>query len=249
MDLRAFPTPFGAAQNYLMRESAHLVGAAAAVMVEVQNLHPGSTWQADRFDEMNLAHAREMIQNYLRSSERDDPCEVPLLSLSGAHVVATRQQLVDDKHWYESQHVNRCRRAMRMDHCVYSLIYRPRAGTASCLCLFREWGDKTAFSTRDAKVLEVLHFSWFNTQKRPTLDASPAPSSPVSLTPRLQEVLELLLDGLTEREIGERLGVSVHTVHAHIVALYRKYNVSSRAKLMARTMRPTQDSAPPSLDG
>ncbi|QDV76790.1 response regulator transcription factor [Botrimarina mediterranea] len=49
-------------------------------------------------------------------------------------------------------------------------------------------------------------------------------------------VLGHALSGLTEKEIALRLHRSQHTVNSHLRAIYRHYNVSSRAELMARAI-------------
>jgi RNA polymerase sigma factor (sigma-70 family) len=48
------------------------------------------------------------------------------------------------------------------------------------------------------------------------------------LTPRERDVLKLVATGLTNREIGERLGVSPRTIDAHLRSIYRKIGVASR---------------------
>lgn len=48
------------------------------------------------------------------------------------------------------------------------------------------------------------------------------------LTPREREVLELLAEGLTYAEIGERLSISSRTVDAHLRSIYSKLEVRSR---------------------
>jgi DNA-binding CsgD family transcriptional regulator len=45
-------------------------------------------------------------------------------------------------------------------------------------------------------------------------------------------VLELLLDGHTEPQIGEILGRSRHTVHDHTKAIYAALGVTSRVQLV-----------------
>jgi DNA-binding CsgD family transcriptional regulator len=50
------------------------------------------------------------------------------------------------------------------------------------------------------------------------------------LTQRQRQVLSLLLGGAAEKEIAAGLGISQHTTHSHIKAIYRHLRVSSRAQ-------------------
>jgi ATP/maltotriose-dependent transcriptional regulator MalT len=60
------------------------------------------------------------------------------------------------------------------------------------------------------------------------------------LTPREREVLGLLAQGLTNRQIGERLVISEHTVHRHVSSILRKLDVPSRAAAAAAAVRAGQ---------
>ena len=50
------------------------------------------------------------------------------------------------------------------------------------------------------------------------------------LTPRERDVLELVTNGKSNREIAERLDVSVNTVKSHILSVYSKLNVNRRTQ-------------------
>ena len=52
---------------------------------------------------------------------------------------------------------------------------------------------------------------------------------PAGLTEREVEVLQLLARGCTEREIAARLVISAGTTHTHVVHIYEKAGVSTRA--------------------
>jgi DNA-binding NarL/FixJ family response regulator len=72
----------------------------------------------------------------------------------------------------------------------------------------------------------------------PTGSAVTSPSRAGLLTPREVEVARLIaFEGLTDTEIGERLGVSVNTVRTHVAGLRRKLNVSARGKIAAALRR------------
>jgi DNA-binding CsgD family transcriptional regulator len=53
------------------------------------------------------------------------------------------------------------------------------------------------------------------------------------LTDTEQSVAALAIDGLTNREIGDRLFMSRFTVDTHIRSIYRKLGVNSRVALAA----------------
>ena len=65
-----------------------------------------------------------------------------------------------------------------------------------------------------------------------------ASSSPLAeLTPREREVLSLLAEGLTNRQIADRLVVSEHTVHRHVTNILRKLRLPSRTAAAAHAVR------------
>ncbi len=51
------------------------------------------------------------------------------------------------------------------------------------------------------------------------------------LTPREAEVVHLLSEGLSTREIGQKLGLTEHTIRNYLSAIYDKVGVSSRVEL------------------
>jgi two-component system nitrate/nitrite response regulator NarL len=59
------------------------------------------------------------------------------------------------------------------------------------------------------------------------------PAAAGELTARDEEVLRALLDGLSNKQIGERLWLTEQTVKARLTSLYRKLGVSSRTEAVA----------------
>lgn len=53
------------------------------------------------------------------------------------------------------------------------------------------------------------------------------------LTPTERKVLALLLTKAPEKQIADQLGLAASTTHQHVVALFRKFGVRSRAGLMS----------------
>jgi DNA-binding NarL/FixJ family response regulator len=67
-----------------------------------------------------------------------------------------------------------------------------------------------------------------------TVFARQAEGPATPLSPREREVLELIGEGATNREIAERLYLSPHTVKDHTTAVYRKLGVRNRAEAARR---------------
>ncbi|MDP9201270.1 MAG: response regulator transcription factor [Gemmatimonadota bacterium] len=57
------------------------------------------------------------------------------------------------------------------------------------------------------------------------------------LTNREREILALLADGLANKQIAARLGISKNTVKTHLELLFDKLGVSSRAEAVATGVR------------
>jgi DNA-binding NarL/FixJ family response regulator len=56
------------------------------------------------------------------------------------------------------------------------------------------------------------------------------------LTPREIEVVGCLLHGRSDKEVGCALGMETGTAHAHVMAIYRKLNVHSRAEICRKLL-------------
>jgi len=58
-----------------------------------------------------------------------------------------------------------------------------------------------------------------------------------SLTPSERAVVELVTEGLTNPEIGQRLYVSRKTVQTHLMHVFAKLHMTSRSQLAAEATR------------
>lgn len=62
------------------------------------------------------------------------------------------------------------------------------------------------------------------------LDAKSAPDPLAGISPREREVFSLLLDGLPNKLIARRLGISEKTVKSHLTSIFRRIGVTDRVQ-------------------
>ena len=80
----------------------------------------------------------------------------------------------------------------------------------------------------DATELQYVLESLAEATRLPIVNSS----GPVRLTKRQTEVIALVADGLTNREIAQQLGLSAHTVRNYLFRIFDKVGVSNRVLLV-----------------
>jgi NarL family two-component system response regulator YdfI len=106
-------------------------------------------------------------------------------------------------------------------------------------------GALSRTATADQIFAAVLAAAAGLTVREASRTDSPAPTaaSPMltrslqPLTPREVEILGLLAEGLGNKNIAARLGISEHTVKTHVTSLFTKLDVSTRAEAVAISAR------------
>jgi DNA-binding CsgD family transcriptional regulator len=98
-------------------------------------------------------------------------------------------------------------------------------------------GHRVASLGGDLEVDSAPHWGTTVSCTLPLRSPSPVPWTPAAgriadLRPREREVLELMVAGLRNREIGERLFITIRTVKFHVSNILRKLGAESRAEVM-----------------
>jgi DNA-binding CsgD family transcriptional regulator len=81
------------------------------------------------------------------------------------------------------------------------------------------------------------------TAGKPRPVSAPYFGAEAKLSEAQNRVFALALEGLSEKQIACRLHSSQRTIHNHIQAIYRVFNVHSRSELLAAIIRSTIESA------
>ncbi|HEU5078699.1 MAG TPA: response regulator transcription factor [Opitutaceae bacterium] len=101
------------------------------------------------------------------------------------------------------------------------------ASAVEIVASIREMRDHGAPMSREVarKLIESFH--------RPRVSAT----SPEALSPREDEILQLLSEGLLYKEIADRLNIKLDTVCTHVKRIYRKLHVHSRTQAVRKYLR------------
>ncbi len=123
----------------------------------------------------------------------------------------------------------------------------PIPGSADNRMVVVELGAPSIGGFRDL-VLAMLAAVLPELARRAAIAFGSEPSDAMNrITPREQEVLELLVLGRTVKQIADIISRSPHTVHDHVKSLHRKLRATSRGELVSRALghlsRNAQDQA------
>jgi DNA-binding NarL/FixJ family response regulator len=86
---------------------------------------------------------------------------------------------------------------------------------------------KPVTAQRMAKALHKI-------RKKHGTEAEPESTGTVMLTEQEKRIIRLIADGLSNREMADRLCITPETVKFHIKNVYRKLNVSNRVQVLRR---------------
>jgi DNA-binding CsgD family transcriptional regulator len=207
-----------------------IVGASIGAIIVDADHGPG---RGGRLVEMN-GHGFEgndildMAGDYLKRGPLVDPALVTMRERTEDVVSLLREELVDDRGWFGSGFVSETRKKARVGDAIYS---KRRAGAHQIdgLCVNRPWGDRP-FVAEDRNLVQLFQVEadWLYAAN----DGAAGPT----LSRRERETLTLLLAGASEKEIARQLGLSPHTVHGYVKALYRRFGANSRAQLLAHCL-------------
>jgi DNA-binding NarL/FixJ family response regulator len=105
---------------------------------------------------------------------------------------------------------------------------RKSSGLADVGTAVRVVADGGRAVATDDEQAAVMALGRFATQARERSEVQ------ATLTPREQEILVMVSQGLTMQQAGRRLGISPRTVETHVAKLYRKLGVRTRLQAVAR---------------
>lgn len=220
-------------RTHLADQMCRLIGARMGVVVEfggerrgvgtiLQSVEVG--WDSAEVQALWLRNQQE--QRY-----RSDPVVRRVFLHMFPHGTCLRRQAVPDRIWYRSALFNDFHRAFGIDDSITSFHPAAGAGRAVCsLVVYRAPGDRR-YSQRQSQLVQLCHDEIGRLEG--TVLAMARDPSVSGLSPRLRQVLDALLDGDSEKQVGRRLGLRPDTVREYVQVVYGRFGVHTRAELMA----------------
>jgi DNA-binding CsgD family transcriptional regulator len=143
-----------------------------------------------------------------------------------------RQELVDDRSWYNSEYVNEFRRRWGFDHSIYSMLSTGAMHVG--MSVNRSFGG-SPFETADQTLVEIFHLAVARVaaQSIPRSATLSHDARRAALAPRVSDTLDCLLRGASNKDIAEELQLSPNTVHHYTKIIFRAFGVRSRSELLA----------------
>jgi DNA-binding CsgD family transcriptional regulator len=149
----------------------------------------------------------------------------------------------DRQQRYPADRVQKILRSFTDARKSVSLLNAPNAGGPAIIGR-AEFGEmliyrhdvRRHFSGQDAQLAGVL---WRSCGKQEPVAATANGTESfigVPGAPRASQILEGLLDGLSEKQLALQLSISRHTVHTHVKKIYRQFAVNTRSELLVRCL-------------
>ena len=148
-----------------------------------------------------------------------------------------RHDVINDEEFYAHPDTKRFYLDLGGDHFLHSEFVSLSIGKIVGLLVYRAVGEPP-FGRREQRMLKLFHLEMARMWKSEL--AVPDDYKVRELTPRQKQVLWMLCSGDGEQQIADRLSISLHTVHDHVKALHKHFDVGSRAELLVKVLRTPQ---------
>jgi DNA-binding CsgD family transcriptional regulator len=238
-EAREIPVERQEREHHLVSGVARIVGAAVAGMVLDTDSTPGGRgqrsaillfeWDSATLPTLErLSEAANALQPLVLAMMRVTPCE------PGVTVVATWHELTTERRLGCVEHMGHYLRPPNFGDAMFSAVRLRTTSHIHGLGLYRG-PENRSFSEEERNLVHVFHAECEGLLRSPMPDDDgDAGCTPLPL--RQRQTLALVLRGLSDKEIAERLGISRYTVNQYTKTIYRHYGVTSRTQLLARLL-------------
>jgi DNA-binding CsgD family transcriptional regulator len=186
-------------------------------VADVQALHPVAPYSDE-------GHFKEILKKWDRR-EVDPSFLLPIRGVGRFRTYSFRRELPPD--WFSS----RFYRSYYGSVGTHDAVFVAFPINQDCESHFGFYSRKTFTDEEIALTASALRgIKWFH---RHLMLSRGLVIASAPLTPTERSVLRLLLTESSEKHIARQVGIAASTAHQHILTIYRKFGVRSRAGLMS----------------
>jgi DNA-binding CsgD family transcriptional regulator len=169
-------------------------------------------------------HLKEILRIWDRR-EIDPSFLLPMRGLGTFRTYSLRRDLPPE--WFQSEFYDRHYRSVGN----YDVVFVAFPLNQDCESHFAFYSG-TPFTDEDIALLTyaLRGIKWFH---RSLMMANGLLIASVPLTATERRVLQRLLTGMAEKQIASQMDIATSTVHQHVMRIFRKFGVRSRAALMS----------------
>ena len=218
-------------RQFTLDSLCRILGAKVGVCYTWGDCLEGGKTPCSQFTHVGLDEkGLVLFQKYLHTGEPRDPVIDVLNAMKGRVITLTRREAVADEDWFASEHFRKIRQALDIGPSLYVKIHAQLVDRTTIVMLSRS-PDTAPFNEHDAYLVDLClsemawPFSGETTAVDPRIE---------TLQPRLKKVMDLLLQGDSEKQVAFKLKLSPHTVHEYVKDLYSELGVNSRGELLAQ---------------
>jgi DNA-binding CsgD family transcriptional regulator len=225
--------PSKPAREHLVEGLMRLVGGAVGAAVRDTAYAPGrrgglKAFTLAGFDDGTMyAFDRSVVEGCWSIPYERAVMDATVGAPTGHIHTGTNVGVVPRALWEGSPWVNEALRGVGLDHYLGSAMVLGSEFVEN-LAFCRAVGDHS-FTEEDQEVVRLVHLGVGH------LFEPPSPRE--SLSRREKEALDCLLSGAADKQIAAKLGISLHTTREYVKAVYKAYDVSGRAELIAQFAR------------
>jgi DNA-binding CsgD family transcriptional regulator len=240
-ECRELGDDYGQWRTHVMQGLARLVDAelimhAAMTGIDERRncMHSGSAWGFQ--NGFNLAGWIELAKNY------GPDFSVTVLQMltrirasSESGLTLARQSIIPTKQWESSFDCQIVSRTIGTDAVMQSFHWaNGRRQVLDSMTLGRGIGSRL-FNEREEALVQLAHSQIAKLIGGPL--AGHQEPQPSQLPLRVRQVLRCLLEGDGDKQIARRLRLSIYTVNQYTKHIFKFFQVSSRAELLARWIK------------
>lgn len=146
----------------------------------------------------------------------------------------SRRMVLRDEEWYGTPYYEQYHAPTGCDEFVFSLKHSEALGCFAAI------GGHYAHGADPVPMKAVRQLALLAEELIPLMGTELTMEGQIGvegLSRRQRETLVHLLDGLSEKQVASKLGISPPTVHDYVVQLHRHFDVSSRGELLSYFVR------------